>query len=364
MAVDDHVVPMSSRACPGSAMIAVRGRRSPLRGVGLCMTREELWTALLAIICLFIPTVQADQPLPPLTMSFSSATRLLVVSPHPDDETLGAGGLIQRVLHAGGTVKVVFMTSGDGFPAGVTLIRHTPHLQAQDFREYGRLRQDEARQALTTLGVPARNILFLGFPDSGLCSLQMTYPSDNGRNYLSPFTLEDRPPTANVVLPSTEYNGEDLLKELTWVMAHFRPTLVVTVHPMDRHPDHCATYRFVSQAIQVLSKHDAALRPTLLTFLVHFGNWWPMFGWNSVDSQLHLPQNFPESEATWRSLALSPQEIQTKRQALFQYHSQMLAMGQYLLSFVRTNELFAAEPQGIQEVPQQMLLPCCVKENR
>jgi LmbE family N-acetylglucosaminyl deacetylase len=328
------------------------------------MTQKNVWTVLLTLMCLLVPAARADQQPPLLAMSFSPATRLLVVAPHPDDETLGAGGLIQRVRHAGGAVKVVFMTSGDGFPAGVALARHIQHPQAQDYREYGRLRQAEAKQALATLGVSSKDVLFLGFPDSGLCPLQVTYLIDNGRNYLSPFTLEDRPPTADAMLPSIEYNGEDLTKELTWVLSHFRPTLVVTVHPMDRHPDHCATYRFVSAALQALPKYDAALRPSLLTFLVHFGNWWPMFGRESTEPQLHLPQHFPESEATWRSLPLSDVEMQTKRQALLQYHSQMLVMGRYLLSFIRTNELFAAEPQGMQEVPQQMLWPCCPRENR
>jgi LmbE family N-acetylglucosaminyl deacetylase len=328
------------------------------------MTQKNVWTVLLTLMCLLVPAARADQQPPLLAMSFSPATRLLVVAPHPDDETLGAGGLIQRVRHAGGAVKVVFMTSGDGFPAGVALARHIQHPQAQDYREYGRLRQEEAKQALATLGVSSKDVLFLGFPDSGLCPLQVTYLIDNGRNYLSPFTLEDRPPTADAMLPSIEYNGEDLTKELTWVLSHFRPTLVVTVHPMDRHPDHCATYRFVSAALQALPKYDAALRPSLLTFLVHFGNWWPMFGRESTEPQLHLPQHFPESEATWRSLPLSDVEMQTKRQALLQYHSQMLVMGRYLLSFIRTNELFAAEPQGMQEVSQQMLWPCCPREER
>ena len=40
---------------------------------------------------------------------------LLVIAPHPDDETLGAGGLIERVRAKGGTVRVVLITAGDGF---------------------------------------------------------------------------------------------------------------------------------------------------------------------------------------------------------------------------------------------------------
>jgi hypothetical protein len=86
-----------------------------------------------------------------------------------------------------------------------------------------------------------------------------------------------------------------------------------------------------------------------------------MFGRNSTASQLHLPQDFPEPEGTWLSLALSPEEMQTKRQALVQYQSQMLVMGQYLLSFVRTNELFAAESPAMQNGSQP--IPCCPKES-
>src|SRR5688572_16478209 len=41
--------------------------------------------------------------------------RLLVIAPHPDDETLGAGGLAQRVLAQGGIVRTVVVTAGDGY---------------------------------------------------------------------------------------------------------------------------------------------------------------------------------------------------------------------------------------------------------
>src|SRR5262249_6702771 len=43
-------------------------------------------------------------------------TRLMVFAPHPDDETLAAGGLIQHVVAKQGTVRVVFLTNGDGYP--------------------------------------------------------------------------------------------------------------------------------------------------------------------------------------------------------------------------------------------------------
>ncbi|MCJ8347660.1 PIG-L family deacetylase [bacterium] len=40
-------------------------------------------------------------------------TNLLIISPHPDDETLGCGGLIQKVKKAGGKVHILIMTYGD-----------------------------------------------------------------------------------------------------------------------------------------------------------------------------------------------------------------------------------------------------------
>ncbi|MEK7166586.1 MAG: PIG-L family deacetylase [Patescibacteria group bacterium] len=38
---------------------------------------------------------------------------LLVIAPHPDDEVLGCGGLIQKVKQAGGNVYVLYLTVGD-----------------------------------------------------------------------------------------------------------------------------------------------------------------------------------------------------------------------------------------------------------
>src|SRR4051812_37271375 len=37
---------------------------------------------------------------------------LLVISPHPDDEVLGSGGLIKRIKDEGGKVYVLFLTVG------------------------------------------------------------------------------------------------------------------------------------------------------------------------------------------------------------------------------------------------------------
>ena len=61
-------------------------------------------------------TAGAPSPEP---IEVSHAERLVVVAPHPDDETLGAGGLMQRVLASGGSVRVVLVTAGDGYVEAV-----------------------------------------------------------------------------------------------------------------------------------------------------------------------------------------------------------------------------------------------------
>ena len=288
----------------------------------------------------------------------SAHTRLLVFAPHPDDETLGAGGLIQRTLGSGGVVPVVFLTSGDGYPEGVELEEHIAHPTAQDYRAYGTLRQEEARGVLVTLGVKEQEVTFLGFPDRGLCPLLQQYWSDRGSHYVSPFTQESRPPPADVLLPHTDYSGEDLTRELVRVLTMFRPTLIALPHPADQHPDHCGTYFFVQAALQEVNHRVPALHPQVLTFLIHFGQW-PLGGGAGTGARLHPPHDFPEHESAWLSLPLSSTEAENKRKARLRYHSQMVAMGRYLLSFARINELFLRDQQRTTEADEKAR--CCGK---
>src|ERR1700752_1007711 len=60
------------------------------------------------------PAASAASPANPEVLPpIDGGTSLLVVAPHPDDETLCCAGVIQRVLRAGGRVSVAWITSGD-----------------------------------------------------------------------------------------------------------------------------------------------------------------------------------------------------------------------------------------------------------
>lgn len=75
----------------------------------------------------------------------------LVLAPHPDDETLGAGGLIARLRRAGVPVTIVAITDGEHAYAD------TPNLAD--------IRIPEQIEALHRLGVPERMIHRLHLPD-------------------------------------------------------------------------------------------------------------------------------------------------------------------------------------------------------
>ena len=85
---------------------------------------------------------------------------VVVVAAHPDDETLGAGGLIAAAGRAGHRVEVAVLTAGEAsHPASPT---HTPERLAAR-------RQAEVRRAVHLLHPHAR-LTMLALPDGGLAA--------------------------------------------------------------------------------------------------------------------------------------------------------------------------------------------------
>ena len=82
---------------------------------------------------------------------------IVVLAPHPDDETLGCGGLLATASQLGLEPRVAFLTDGAA--------SHTdsPTWPKERLAE---VRKAEALAALSDLGVPERCAMFLGWPDS------------------------------------------------------------------------------------------------------------------------------------------------------------------------------------------------------
>ena len=308
---------------------------------------QVLLMLMFAVVTLAPAGARAEKPKPaekPMAIEplISKDTRLMVFSPHPDDESLGAAGLIQRVIETGGSVKVVFMTNGDGFPEAVEMGGHISNPTAKDFREYGEDRMYESLKALAMLGMKESNVIFLRFPDGGLTALR-SKPSGKAERYTSPTTRENRPSALSVIEPQAGYTGEGLQMEIERVLSDFRPNMLATSAPEDTHPDHASTHYFVKQAWKHLNKEHPEFKPTWLIYLVHYGEW-PLAQGAGSGSKLNPPEDHPHKEK-WIPLSLTPEEVAAKRKALLEYQTQMIVMGRYMLSFARSNELFRLDNQ-------------------
>ena len=165
--------------------------------------------------------------------AFSAQTRLLVVAPHPDDETIATGLLIQQVRAAGGEVRVLLLTAGDNNPWPQRWLERRLRIGAGDRLRWGRRRLLEMQQALQQLGVPAQAIRTLDWPDLGVtdCLLQA-----------------DRAPLA----------------ALRAELVRCAPSLIAIPALEDRHPDHAAAHVLVRLA---LAQSDNP--PPVLTYFIH-----------------------------------------------------------------------------------------------
>lgn len=255
--------------------------------------------------------------------------RVLVLSPHPDDETLATGGLIQDVLQNNGEVAVVFLTNGDGFPWEARYSTRKWNVEPRVFLKMGRDRQTEATLATNALGVPAKNVYFLGFPDRGLRSVYLT-------NYLIPykskFTRVDHVPYNNTYRPGSPYTGQELEKQILEIAQKFNPDVILAPTPLDQHPDHQATSYLSSR---ILSEFPHA---KILYYIVHGGVEWPLPKGNHPELPLSPPAETSQG-IEWRRYPLTEKQQQQKHKALLYYKSQLQILGRYMLAFNRENEL-------------------------
>ncbi len=275
-----------------------------------------------------------------------SHVRLMVFAPHPDDEILGAGGLIQRVLAAGGNVRVVFVTNGDGYVDGVRAESRRVNAQASDFIEYGQRRHDEALHAVQDIGLRASDAVFLGFPDDGIDDLWAAHWSDD-KPYVSPYTRFARPPYKDSLSRQVDYAGSELEEEITRTLRAFRPTWVVLPDPRDRHPDHCTTGVFVLDALRTLRQEpgDWFDRTQAFTYLVHYPDYPASVAWMKEIEGAGVGGSLTAGNvltaAPWLSLPLTPAELAGKQRAIATYETQVQVMKPFLAQFLRGFELFA-----------------------
>lgn len=259
--------------------------------------------------------------------------RVLIVAPHPDDESLCCGGLIRQTLQHGGSVAIVWITSGDAFELDAMVVEHTLHPRA-GLEHLAVLRMAEARRAAATLGVSPDNQYFLGYPDRGLRRLLLDHYD---LAYRSTYTHATAVPYAGALTPGADYTGRNLERDLLAVMTRFNPTRVVAPSPEDVHADHRATAELT---IRLLAQRQQLSLGRY--WIVHGGEGWPTPRGLHRERASTLPpvgRNLP-----WQRLALGAADMDAKLAAIRTYRSQLKVMERKMLSYVRSDELYTAAP--------------------
>ncbi|MFZ4895791.1 PIG-L family deacetylase [Plantibacter sp. Mn2098] len=210
-------------------------------------TPEEVWAA--SGVLDSMPVIEPDD----------DVDVVVVLAAHPDDETLGAGGLIARSHRQGAHVVIVIATDGE---------RSHPDSPSTSAEQLIPTRRAEVQAAVDLLA-PGAHILFLGLQDGGL----------------------------------REHRG-DLERALGAVLDEAAQGTTVLLAPWrgDGHRDH----RIAGEVAYSAATERGV---TLLEY--------PIWLWHWADPAAPVP----DWEA-FRALRLSPWERQTKLAALDRYESQ------------------------------------------
>jgi LmbE family N-acetylglucosaminyl deacetylase len=234
-----------------------------------------------------VPAVMAQSRaavLPDVVMP-QNGQRVLVFSPHPDDESIGVGGYIAQSIENGADVEIVLVTNGD-------------------FHGNEQERYTEFKNATKILGVPESNLVFLGFPDGQL-------------DKLDPSVL------------CTAFQTQ---------IEQFNPDIIIYPDVNDANRDHAA----IGRAMQEVLKTE----PNQITnyeYLVHFSYIWPRPREYAPNLDLTPPEQLVNGDNIWEKVPLSPTIENIKSEAVHTYRSQLENdwLHGLMLSSIRKNELLA-----------------------
>jgi LmbE family N-acetylglucosaminyl deacetylase len=212
---------------------------------------------------------------------------VLVFSPHPDDETIAAGGYIAASVREGAIVKIVLVTDGGKGPL------NNPNNRCLEFKK-----------ASALLGVPENDLVFLGLPDGNLKKL----------------------------------DHQRLREMLREQIDTYNPDFVIYPDPRDQHPDHST----IGTIIQQILEEDPLYRVSY-SYVVHYQMFYPQPRGYNPNLYLLPPIGLIDFDSPWQRFMLSEEIENTKQEAIYAYKSQLRdpTVRWLLVSSIRKNELFS-----------------------
>ena len=295
-------------------------------------------------------------------LPLGTSKRVLIISPHPDDETISAGGLIQVALDLGAEVKIVIVTNGDGQVFAPLVLKGQFRPRPADFITHGERRQSEAIASLSRLGVSPRDIFFLGYPDRGLNALWLG-DWTNKCPVRAAYTKAITNPYSIAFNHKARYCGSDLLADLQTIFQNYSPDFVVLPHPNDEHPDHRAISNFVRLVLALQIMADVKYHIEVWGYLIHYGSY-PQPRGLHINRSLLLPKLSSSENIKWAILNLTAQQVQVKYAAVQSYITQRRLLGSFLPTFIRPNENFInlCIPDFVLSKESSFIIPSSLSE--
>lgn len=271
---------------------------------------------------------------------FHNNDRILVLAPHPDDEVMAAGGIIQKALKAKARVKILFLTNGDHNEPAFIIYEKRLTMRQGEFIHMGQLRRKESIEALNKLGLAEKDCVFLGYPDYGTMEILLKYWGDT-KPFKYILTRISKVPYPNCLSPGAPYVGESILNDMEKVIRDFKPTKVFVSNPVDVNRDHRSLYLFLQ--IALLDLEGEITKPEIYPYLIHIEGWPAPRGYRP-DLGLSPPDMLKNDEISWQRLYLTDEEVRLKHDAMEYYKSQNEYNPTYLFTFARKNELAGNYP--------------------
>lgn len=268
------------------------------------------------------------------SLSLTSQDRILILAPHPDDEAIGTGGIIQKAVALGIPFKVVYLTNGDNNELAFLVYKKYPVLGRVGLLKMGEIRRQEAMAAMKFLGLQESQMIFLGYPDFGTTEIFTKYWGDT-KPFRSLLTRVNSVPYKDAFSYGAAYKGENILNDIKKILVEFGPTKIFVTLPADTNRDHRAWYLFLKIALWDLAGQIPP--PQVYQYLIHAAGW-PMP--RGFHPELSLGPPAKLSHLDWNAVELTPDEIEKKKQAIEYYKSQNAYNPSYLYTFARKNELF------------------------
>jgi len=275
--------------------------------------------------------------------SIKASDRILILAPHPDDESIGCAGVIQEAVRAGADTHVLCLTNGDNNEFAFIVYEKRIPILPVELVHLGQIRRSESIKAMKNLGLEEYNLIYLGYPDFGIFQIFKDFWQSK-RPYKSLLTRSTSVPYKEDPTFGSPYTGESILRDLGNVLLRYKPNKIFVSHPADANHDHKGLYLFLE--IALADTASQLPRPKVYPYLVHWRGW-PLPRHYHPELPLLPPEGFsPDcSEIRWLKYKLPTQYLENKHRAVLTYRSQTQSSAFYLLSFCRKNELFSTYPE-------------------